>query len=163
MLSDQVFCAAPIDQRGLTGRQHCVNFVVGYSAPNLATPILVQGRRNRWVFGHYLLSTYVVGSASPLGTVFSNHSIFSIQGKCRVLSEVYLLTLPSVNHLATGGVYHPNRNGTYIQIFNRANSFDTCLGGRLWLFTGLHLLGADGVVRCSQRKLDSWGSLLRDI
>lgn len=44
-LSDiiQVFCAAPIDQRGLTGPQHCVNFVVGYTAPNLIPPILVQG------------------------------------------------------------------------------------------------------------------------
>lgn len=24
--------------------------------------------------------------------------------------------------IASGGVYHPNRNGTYIQIFNQANS-----------------------------------------
>ena len=39
----KVFCAAPIDQRGLTGRQHCINFVVGYAAPNLITPTLVQG------------------------------------------------------------------------------------------------------------------------
>ncbi|UJR24846.1 hypothetical protein I4U23_006215 [Adineta vaga] len=79
----QVFCAAPIDQNELTGPQHCINYVVGYAAPNLIRPSLVQG------------------TASPVGTVFSNHSIFSIS--------------------ATGGVYHPNRNGTYIQIFNQAN------------------------------------------
>ena len=39
----QVFCVAPIDQKNLTGSQHCVNFVVGYAAPNLITPLLVQG------------------------------------------------------------------------------------------------------------------------
>ena len=49
---------------------------------------------------HHLVSC--LGSASPLGTVFANQSTFSIQ--------------------ATGGVYHPNRNGTYIQIFNRNNT-----------------------------------------
>ncbi|CAF3109416.1 unnamed protein product, partial [Rotaria sp. Silwood2] len=61
-IGPQVFCAAPIDQNELTGSQHCINFVVGYLAPNLITPTLVQGR-----------------SASPLGTVFANHSLFSIQ------------------------------------------------------------------------------------
>ena len=25
--------------------------------------------------------------------------------------------------IATGGVYHPNRNGTYVQIYNRANPY----------------------------------------
>ncbi|CAF3815350.1 unnamed protein product [Rotaria sp. Silwood1] len=82
-IGPQVFCAAPIDQKNLTGSQHCINFVVGYLAPNLVTPILVQG------------------SASPLGTVFANQSLFSIQ--------------------ATSNVYRPSRNGTYIQIFNKAN------------------------------------------
>ena len=43
----QVFCAAPIDQNGLTGRQHCVNFVVGYEAPNLINVTMVQGRKRR--------------------------------------------------------------------------------------------------------------------
>ena len=32
------------------------------------------------------------------------------------LAGVYILM-----YTATGGVYHPNRNGTFIQIFNRAN------------------------------------------
>ncbi|CAF4693421.1 unnamed protein product, partial [Rotaria sp. Silwood2] len=44
-IGPQVFCAAPIDQNELTGSQHCINFVVGYLAPNLITPTLVQGRR----------------------------------------------------------------------------------------------------------------------
>ncbi|CAF4349036.1 unnamed protein product, partial [Rotaria sordida] len=42
-IGPQVFCAAPIDQNQLTGSQHCVNFVVGYLAPNLITPTFVQG------------------------------------------------------------------------------------------------------------------------
>ena len=52
----QVFCAAPIDQKNLTGSQHCVNFVVGYEAPNLITPLLVQGLH---LFAHLLDSHYI--------------------------------------------------------------------------------------------------------
>ncbi|CAF3808683.1 unnamed protein product [Rotaria sordida] len=80
----QVFCAAAIDQRQLTGSQYCFTFVVGYRSPELNTPITVQG------------------SASPLGTVFSNHSTFSIT--------------------ATAGVNRPNRNGTYIKIYLLSNN-----------------------------------------
>lgn len=39
----QVFCAAPIDQKNLTGNQYCVNYVVGYRSPELIKPNLVQG------------------------------------------------------------------------------------------------------------------------
>ena len=39
----QVFCAAPIDQRKLTGPQYCINFVVGFRSPELNPPITVQG------------------------------------------------------------------------------------------------------------------------
>jgi hypothetical protein len=41
----QVFCAAPIDGRGLTGSQYCINFVVGLGAPNLIQTILAQGKK----------------------------------------------------------------------------------------------------------------------
>ena len=56
------------------------------------------------------------GSASPVGTVFANHSLFSIQGK--LLLRIYpFVNMFFMHVLATGGVYRPNRNGTYIQIF----------------------------------------------
>ena len=41
--SSQVFCAAPVDGRGLTGSQYCINFVVGLGAPNLIKTTLAQG------------------------------------------------------------------------------------------------------------------------
>jgi hypothetical protein len=55
-LDDFVFLllgAASIDERGLTGSQHCVNFVVGYLAPNLVTPMLVQATRLVFFFYYY--------------------------------------------------------------------------------------------------------------
>lgn len=59
----QTFCAAPIDNTNVQGSPWCITFLVGFTGPNLQMPLLVQG------------------SASPVGTIFSNHSIFSIQGK----------------------------------------------------------------------------------
>ena len=53
----QVFCAAPIDQNGLTGRQHCVNFVVGYEAPNLMNVTMVQGRPTAFSLSHHKRSS----------------------------------------------------------------------------------------------------------
>ena len=60
----------------------------------------------------------VPGSASPLGTVFSNQSLFSIQGTR--LPRLANSSISIVN-VATNGVYHPNRNGTFIKIYNKAN------------------------------------------
>ncbi|UJR07471.1 hypothetical protein I4U23_011760 [Adineta vaga] len=60
---------------------------VGFQSPDVIRPTLVQG------------------SASPIGTVFQNHTVFSIQ------------TTKSVNR--------PNRNGTYIYFW------DSTLGGTL--------------------------------
>ena len=59
----QGFCAAAIDSTGVQSDPWCITFLVGFTAPNLQTPIFVQG------------------SASPVGTVFANQSIFSIQSK----------------------------------------------------------------------------------
>jgi hypothetical protein len=58
----QGFCAAAVDSLNQQSDQWCITFVVGANSPNLNTPTLVQG------------------SASPLGTVFANQSLFSIQG-----------------------------------------------------------------------------------
>jgi hypothetical protein len=44
----QVFCAAPIDQKNLTGNQYCVTYVVGYRSPELIQPTLVQGEADRF-------------------------------------------------------------------------------------------------------------------
>jgi hypothetical protein len=58
----QGFCAGAIDDNDLQSAPWCITYLVGYSSPNLIQPTLVQG------------------SASPVGTVFANQSIFSIQG-----------------------------------------------------------------------------------
>ncbi|CAF1288487.1 unnamed protein product [Adineta steineri] len=79
-VSDQIgpqgFCAGAIDNSGLQSAPWCITYLVGYESPNLIHPTLVQG------------------SASPIGTVFSNQSLFSIQ--------------------ATSAVGRPTRNGTNI-------------------------------------------------
>jgi hypothetical protein len=59
----QGFCAAAVDNTNVQSDAWCITFLVGFSAPDLQTPLLVQG------------------SASPVGTVFANQSIFSIQSK----------------------------------------------------------------------------------
>jgi len=59
----QGFCAAAVDNTNLQSDAWCITFLVGFTAPNLQTPVFVQG------------------SASPLGTVFANQSIFSIQSR----------------------------------------------------------------------------------
>ncbi|CAF1266840.1 unnamed protein product, partial [Didymodactylos carnosus] len=57
----QVFCASPIDNKGLSGSQYCINYVVGLGSPDL------------------IQSAYIIGTQSPIGVVFSNQSIFSVQ------------------------------------------------------------------------------------
>jgi hypothetical protein len=59
----QGFCAGAIDSTNVQSDPWCITFLVGFDAPNLQVPTLVQG------------------SASPVGTVFSNQSIFSIQSE----------------------------------------------------------------------------------
>lgn len=61
----------------------------------------------------------VQGSASPLGTVFSNQSLFSISGKLSFPIHIFLIKITKI--IATNGVYHPNRNGTYIKIYLQSN------------------------------------------
>ena len=57
----QGFCAGAVDNTNVQSVPWCITYLVDYIAPNLQPPILVQG------------------SASPIGTVFSNHTRFSIQ------------------------------------------------------------------------------------
>ena len=59
----QGFCAAAVDNTNVQSDSWCITFLVGFTAPDLQTPVLVQG------------------SASPIGTVFTNQTIFSIQSK----------------------------------------------------------------------------------
>ncbi|CAF0820992.1 unnamed protein product [Adineta steineri] len=72
----QSFCAGAIDTIQLQSNQWCITFLVGFDSPDIIRPTMVQG------------------SASPIGTVFQNQTIFSIQ------------TTKSVNR--------PTLNGTYI-------------------------------------------------
>ena len=59
----QGFCAGAVDNTDVQSVPWCITFLVGFIAPNLQPPILVQG------------------SASPIGTILANHSIFSIQSR----------------------------------------------------------------------------------
>lgn len=59
----QGFCASALDNTNVQSTPWCIIFLVGFSASNVQPPLLVQG------------------SASPVGTIFSNHTVFSIQSK----------------------------------------------------------------------------------
>ncbi|CAF0814037.1 unnamed protein product [Adineta steineri] len=72
----QGFCAGAIDNSSLQSAPWCLTYLVDYTSPNLILPQVVQG------------------SASPIGTVFSNQTLFSIQ--------------------ATSAVGRPSRNGTNV-------------------------------------------------
>ena len=60
-LGPQGFCAGAIDNTQIQSNQWCITFLVGFDSPDIIRPKLVQG------------------SASPIGTIFQYHSIFSIQ------------------------------------------------------------------------------------
>ncbi|CAF1445970.1 unnamed protein product [Adineta steineri] len=57
----QSFCAGAIDSISLQSNQWCITFLVGFDSPDIIRPTMVQG------------------SASPIGTVFQNQTLFSIQ------------------------------------------------------------------------------------
>lgn len=59
----QGFCAGAIDNTNLQSNQWCITFLVGFDSPEVIRPQVVQG------------------SASPIGTIFQNHTIFSIQSE----------------------------------------------------------------------------------
>ncbi|CAF1061879.1 unnamed protein product [Adineta steineri] len=80
----QSFCAGAIDNIQLQSNQWCITFLVGFESPDIIRPSLVQG------------------SASPIGTVFQNQTLFSIQ------------TTKSVNR--------PTLNGTFIYFTDAANT-----------------------------------------
>ncbi len=58
----QGFCAGAIDNYNQQSAPWCITYLVDYTSPNLIRPTVVQG------------------SASPVGTVFANQSLFSIMG-----------------------------------------------------------------------------------
>ncbi|CAF4098017.1 unnamed protein product, partial [Adineta steineri] len=57
----QSVCAGAIDSIQLQSNQWCITFLVGIESPDVIRPTMVQG------------------SASPIGTVFQNQTLFSIQ------------------------------------------------------------------------------------
>ena len=64
----QGFCAGAVDNSSLQSDPWCITYLVDYTSPNIIRPTVVQG------------------SASPVGTVFANQSMFSIQGESVRLS-----------------------------------------------------------------------------
>ncbi|CAF0857108.1 unnamed protein product [Adineta ricciae] len=79
-LGPQGFCAGAIDNTQIQSNQWCITFLVGFDSPDIIRPKLVQG------------------SASPIGTIFQYHSIFSIQ--------------------TTRSVSRPTRNYTFISFYD---------------------------------------------
>ncbi|CAF0876932.1 unnamed protein product [Adineta ricciae] len=59
----QSFCARAIDNANLQSNQWCFTFLVGFESPDIIRPTLAQG------------------SASPVGTIFQNHTLFSIPSR----------------------------------------------------------------------------------
>ena len=57
----QGFCAGAVDNTNVQSDPWCITFLVGYKSPEIIRPTAVQG------------------SASPMGTIMQNHTIFSIQ------------------------------------------------------------------------------------
>ena len=75
----QGFCAGAIDNTGVQSTPWCITFLVGFTAPNLQKPMFVQH------------------SASPLGTILANHSIFSIQSMISRMIFLYPLRIDSLH------------------------------------------------------------------
>ncbi|CAF3865202.1 unnamed protein product [Adineta steineri] len=80
----QSVCAGAIDNIQLQSNQWCVTFLVGIESPDVIRPTMVQG------------------SASPIGTVFQNQTLFSIQ--------------------TTKAVNRPTLNNTFIYFTDAANT-----------------------------------------
>lgn len=59
----QGFCAAAVDNNNLQSDAWCITYLVDFLSPDLIRTRAIQG------------------TASPIGTILSNHSIFSIQGR----------------------------------------------------------------------------------
>ena len=57
----QSICAGAVDNNNLQSDAWCVTYLVGFESPNLIRAQAVQG------------------SASPMGTVFQNQTIFSVR------------------------------------------------------------------------------------
>ncbi|CAF3922512.1 unnamed protein product, partial [Adineta steineri] len=80
----QSFCAGAVDTIQLQSNQWCITFLVGFESPDIIRPTMVQG------------------SASPIGTVFQNQTLFSIQ--------------------TTKAVNRPTLNNTFIYFTDAANT-----------------------------------------
>lgn len=65
----QGLCAGALDNTNVQSEQWCITYLVGFDSPDIIRPTAIQG------------------SASPLGTIFQNHSVFSIQSKCMRTKE----------------------------------------------------------------------------
>ncbi|CAF1012640.1 unnamed protein product [Rotaria sp. Silwood1] len=84
----QGFCAGAIDNTDVQSNQWCITFLVGYDSPNLIQASSVQG------------------TVSPIGTIFANHTIFSIQATRQVNRPSRNYTYVYFNDTATGTSVH---------------------------------------------------------
>ncbi|CAF1288614.1 unnamed protein product [Adineta ricciae] len=86
----QAVCVGAVDNTNIQTNQWCITFLVGFKSPDVIRPKMVQG------------------SASPIGTIFQNHTTFSIQ------------TSISVNRPTRNGtnIYFYFANGTLVQKYD---------------------------------------------
>lgn len=77
---------------------------MGYQSPNLVQTSSIQG------------------TASPIGTIFRNHTIFSIQGIQETKELQFLLKEQFLLIVATRAVSRPSRNSTYVHFNDAATS-----------------------------------------
>ncbi|CAF1256074.1 unnamed protein product [Rotaria sp. Silwood1] len=88
----QGFCAGAVDNSNLQSDAWCVTYLIGFDSPDLIRTVVVQG------------------TASPIGTIFSNHSVFPYKKNL-----LYLL-------IATRDVHRSTRNGTYIRFIDASTN-----------------------------------------
>ena len=65
----QDFCAGAVDNTNVQSDRWCITFLVRFESPEIIRPTLVPG------------------SASPSGTIFQNHTVFSIQSNFSDIQE----------------------------------------------------------------------------
>ncbi|CAF2044880.1 unnamed protein product [Rotaria magnacalcarata] len=121
----QGFCAAAIDTLNQQSDQWCITFVVGVDSPDLNRPVIVQG------------------SASPLGTVFANQSLFSIQASKTVNRPSLNGTNIYFNDAATNSTVIQYDAGWSPNILYSGNTITILVTNYIWTYGHTYYITMD--------------------
>ena len=97
----QGFCGAALDNTNVQSDQWCITFLVDTQSLDVIRPCPIPK------------------SVSPLGTIFQNHTVFSIQSSYH---DIFMFLVVCITVLAYNPVRRPNRNGTYIYFRDAATN-----------------------------------------